>query len=223
MSAQAFEQLQVLMTGVDAAIARDVVRLIVAEGGHVVAADKEAARLARLERDLGLYRTSIETAQIDLGNQAEVRLWEASLGALGRLPHLMICCCGSRAKQPSRPTRPHQMIHPEDVSLSEHRARDCPALIAERVLRPALFLHAEPMRRTAFDRALAVVRHPTLHGVLARAPGRGVFNPASLIPYVRIASHVYSMRRQSDGEMTRGGRLRLAPPTDRPSGRANAA
>jgi hypothetical protein len=223
MSAQAFEQLQVLMTGVDAAIARDVARLIVAEGGRVVAADKEAAKLTRLERDLGLYRTSIETAQIDLGNQADVRLWEASLGAARRLPHLMICCCGSPAEQLSRPKSPRQITQLHDVSLGEHRARNCPALIAERVLQPALFLHAEPMRRTAFDRALAVVRHPTLRGVLARAPGRSVFNPASLIPYVRIASHVYSMRRLPDGEMTKGGRLRLAPPTDKPSGRANAA
>ena len=70
MSVQAFEKLQVLVTGVDAAIARDVARLIVSEGGNVVAADKDAGKLAGLERDLGLYRTPIETAQIDLASQA---------------------------------------------------------------------------------------------------------------------------------------------------------
>jgi NAD(P)-dependent dehydrogenase (short-subunit alcohol dehydrogenase family) len=223
MSAQAFEKLQVLVTGVDAAIARDVARLIVADGGAVIAADKDAAKLARLERDLGLYRTSIEAAQIDLANASEVRLWEASLSAFGRLPHLTICCCGSPAGRVARPGSLRHTSQPTDVSIGEHKGRNCPALVAERILQPALFLHAEPLRHSAFDRALAVIRHPTLRGVLSRAPGRGVFNPAGLIPYVRIASHVYSMRRQLDSETTRGGRLRLVPPSDKPAGRPNAA
>jgi hypothetical protein len=101
--------------------------------------------------------------------------------------------------------------------------RDCPAVVAERILQPTLFLHAESLRQSVFDRALAVIRHPTLRGVLSRAPGRGVFNPAGLIPYVRIASHVYSIRRQPDGESPGEGRLRLVPPSGNPPGRANAA
>jgi NAD(P)-dependent dehydrogenase (short-subunit alcohol dehydrogenase family) len=223
MSAQAFEKLQVLMTGVDAAIARDVARMIVSEGGSVVAADRDAAKLTRLERDLGLYRASIETAQIDLASPAEVRLWEASLSAFGRLPHLMICCCADIVGRGSRETTHKTVTQPKDVALSEHKARNCPAVLAERILQPTLFLHAEALRHSAFDRAIAVVRHPTLRGVLARTPARGVFNPAGLIPYVRIASQVYSVRRQLDGETTRGGRLRLVPPSDKPSRRASAA
>jgi NAD(P)-dependent dehydrogenase (short-subunit alcohol dehydrogenase family) len=223
MSAQAFEKLQVLVTGVDAAIARDVARMIVSEGGIVVAADRDGAKLARLGRDLGLYRVSIEAAQVDLASPTEVRLWEASLSAFGRLPHLVICCCAAAVGRASRARDASAMTQPTDVSLSEHKSRNCPAVIAERVLAPALFLHAEPLRHTAFDRAIAVIRHPTLRGVLARTPGRGVFNPAGLIPYVRIASQVYSMRRQLDGETTRNGRLRLIPPADKPPGRASAA
>jgi hypothetical protein len=222
MSLQAFEKLQVLVTGVDAAIARDVVRVIVCEGASVIAADKDAAKLARLDRDLGLFRTPVETAQIDLSSPAEMRLWEASLSGSGRLPHLMICCCGG-AGGPAGRKGAGQVAQPSDVALSEHRRPNCPGLLAERLLQPALFLHAEPLRQSVFDRALAVIRHPTLRGVLARTPGRGVFNPAGLVPYVRIASHVYSMRRQLDGAPNKDGRLRLVAPSEKPGGRADAA
>ena len=84
--------------------------------------------------------------------------------------------------------------------LSEARRQRCPAAIAERVLQPTLFLHAEPTRRSVFDRALAVLRHPTLRGLLERAPGRSVFSAERAVPYVRIASQLYSLRRQIDGE-----------------------
>jgi len=222
MSPQAFEKLQVLVTGVDAAVARDVVRLIVGEGGSVVAADKDAAKLSRLDRDLGLFRTPVETAQVDLASQAEMRLWEASLRGFGRLPHLMICCCAAGRPAGHEPN-PREVARPSDISLSEQKIRNCPGEIAERVLQPALFLHAQPLRQSVFDRALAVIRHPTLRGVLARGPGRGLFHPAGLIPYVRIAAHVYSVRRQLDGEPARGGRLRLVPPSPKPPRRADAA
>jgi hypothetical protein len=221
MSAQVFEKLQVLVTGVEAAVARDVVRLIVGEGGSVLAADKDTAKLARLDRDLGLFRTPVETAQVDLASQAEMRLWEASLKGLGRLPHLMICCCGA-ARPVTRQADSPEVVQPSDVALSEHKVRNCPAILAERVLQPALFLHAQALRQSVFDRALAVIRHPTLRGVLARGPGRGVFNPAGQIPYVRIASHVYSVRRQLDAQSFRSGRLRLVPAQTPPS-RADAA
>src|SRR5580698_7458187 len=217
------EKLQVLVTGVDAAIARDIVRLVVAEGASVIAADKDAAKLARLDRDVGLYRTRVETAAIDLGNSGEVKLWEASLRAFGRLPHLMICCCGSPACQaePAKPAqRPRRTA--DDVSLSEQKVRGCSAHVAQQILAPTLFLHAEPLRRSAFNRALSVLRHPTLRGVLDRAPGRGVFNPEAAIPYVRIASHLYSMRRQTDGETAPQGRVRFIAPAGK-AGRRDAA
>ena len=227
MSAPVLEKLQVLVTGVDAAIARDVARLVASDGASVVAADRDQAKLARLQRDLGLYRTQIETAAVDLGSQAEVRLWEASLAGLGRLPHLLICCCGSPASQTSGGQASgddrgaSSRLH--DVTLSEGRRRACPALIAERVLRPTLFLHAEPTRRSVFDRALAVLRHPTLRGLLERAPGRSVFSPDQAIPYVRIASQIYSLRRQIDGDGPPPGRIRLIPPNDAPPRQADAA
>ena len=228
MNALVLEKLQVVVTGVDAAIARDVARLVVDEGASVIAADRDPARLARLERDLGLYRTRIETAPVDLGSQAEVRLWEESLAAFGRLPHVMICCCGSPTPQvaasgaPSK-TEPRRGGQPEDVTLSEGRRPRCPATIAERVLQPTLFLHAEPTRRTVFDRALAVLRHPTLRGLLERAPGRSVFSPEQQVPYVRIASELYSLRRAIDGEPPSGGRIRLIPPDGASPSQADAA
>ncbi|HEX3407829.1 MAG TPA: SDR family NAD(P)-dependent oxidoreductase, partial [Caulobacteraceae bacterium] len=151
MNAPVLEKLQVVVTGVDAAIARDVARLVAGEGASVIAADRDPARLARLERDLGLYRTQVETAVVDLGSQAEVRLWEESLAAFGRLPHVMICCCGASAPPTgsSPPTRAAARSgQPDDVALSEGRRPRCPAAIAERVLQPTLFLHAEPTRRS---------------------------------------------------------------------------
>ena len=226
MNAPALDKLQVLVTGVDAWIARDVARLVVAEGASVIAADRNDAALERLARDLGLFRTKIETAPVDLGSVAEVRLWEESLSAFGRLPHVMICCCGSpdRAWQ-ARPPASADVSRgaPDAVTLSENRRKRCPAEIAQRVLKPALFLHAEPTRRSVFDRALAVLRHPTLRGLLERAPGRGVFSPERAIPYVRIASELYSLRRAVDGEPAPGGRIRLIPPDGASPSRADAA
>jgi hypothetical protein len=225
MSAHAFEKLQVLVTGLDAAIARDVARMIVSEGGSVLAADKDAAKLSRLERDLGLYQTSIESAQIDLASPAEVKLWQGALSAFDSLPHLMICCCcaAAAAGRRSRATIRAADAQPTDVALSENKARSCPAVLAQRVLQPALFVHADALRHSAFDPAIAVIRHPTLRGVLARAPAGRVFSPTGVIPYVRIASQVDSVRRHLDGETTPGGRLRLVPPSDKPSRRASAA
>ncbi|HEY1426951.1 MAG TPA: hypothetical protein VGF50_09795 [Caulobacteraceae bacterium] len=230
MNPPALDKLQVLVTGVEAAIARDVARLVAAEGARVMAADGDVGRLMRLQRDLGLFRTQVETATVDLASPAEVRLWEESLSAFGRLPHVMICCCGSQP--PAQPAggkaaaqaAPPRGAAPEDVTLSEGRRRRCPAQIAERVLKPALFLHAEPTRRSVFDRALAVLRHPTLRGLLARAPGQGVFSPERAIPYVRIASELYSLRRAIDGEPPPGrGRIRLLPPDGASARHADAA
>ena len=219
MNAPAFDKLQVLVTGVDAVIARDVARLVAGDGASVMAADADIGRLARLQRDLGLFRTEIETAQVDLASPAEVRLWEESLSAFGRLPHVMICCCGAVVSSP-RPSGREAAAQspsarrgePDDVSLSEGRRRRCPAQIAERMLKPALFLHAEPTRRSVFDRALSVLRHPTLRGLLARAPGQGLFSPERTVPYVRIASELYSLRRATDGDPPAGRRIRLLPP-----------
>ena len=223
MLAKPLEKLHVLVTGVHAAVARDVVRLLAQDGGRVIAADRDPDALDRLACDIGLYRTEIEVAQVDLGAPSEVKLWEATLAAFERRPHLMICCCGSPAHHLSASARRDSAAAPDDVALSEQSDGRCLAAVAERILRPALFLHAEPLRHSAFNRALAVLRHPTLRGVLERSPGRGLFNPSSAIPYVRVASHLYALRRPIDGEPPGDRRARLvSPPTPTP-GRANAA
>ncbi|HEY1752530.1 MAG TPA: hypothetical protein VGG29_14825 [Caulobacteraceae bacterium] len=212
MTALALDKLQVLVTGVDAGAARDVVRLAVCDGASVLAADADAEKLARLQRDLGLYRVKVETAVVELGSESQVRLWEMSLGARGRLPHLMICCCGSPACAPRQAKAPSRAA---DVALAVRPSRGCPAQIAQGALQPTLFLHAEPLRRSVFDRALSVLRHPTLQGVLERAPGRGVFSPDAAIPYVRLASHVYSLSRDEGAAPSAPApRLRLVPPID---------
>jgi len=223
MLTQPLEKLHVLVTGVDAAIARDVVSLLAQDGASVIAADREPEALDRLQRDIGLYRAEISVAQVELAAPSEVGLWEASLAAFGRLPHLMICCCAAAAGHPAAADPDDASTQPDDVALRERSNGGCLAAVAERLLRPALFLHAEPLRRSAFDRALAVLRHPTLRGVLERSPGRGLFNPSVAIPYVRIASHLYALRRRTGGAPPEAGRMRLVPPSAPLSRRANAA
>jgi NAD(P)-dependent dehydrogenase (short-subunit alcohol dehydrogenase family) len=208
------DNLQVLVTGVDAAASRDVVRLLVAEGASVIAADADGEKLSRLERDAGLYRTHIETTEIDLADSVEVRLWEDALRAFRRLPHMIICCCGLAWARKGGAAEPPA----GDVGLSVRTIADCPARVAARILKPSIFLHAEPLRRSPINRALAL-RHPTLQGVLDRSPGRSsVFDTEAATPYVRIASRLYSLRRHPDGDPAQ---LRFT--TDSGAERADAA
>jgi NAD(P)-dependent dehydrogenase (short-subunit alcohol dehydrogenase family) len=217
------DRLYVLVTGVDAALARDVVRLLAEDGASVIAADPNVDALYRLGRDVGPFRAEIEVAQVDLESPRDVAVWKSTLVQFNRLPQLMICCCGAPAYHLGPSAHRARAAPPDDVALSERSDSGCLATVAEQVLRPALFLHAEPLRRSAFNRALAVLRHPTLRGVLERAPARRLFNPSSAIPDVRIASHLYALRRHIDGQPPVTRRIRLAPPSNPPSRRANAA
>ena len=217
------DKLQVLVTGLDAAIARDVVRLLAENGAAVIVADRNVDALYRLGRDVGPCRAGIELAQVDLESPRDVGLWESTLVQCNRHPHLMVCCCGAPAYHLGPPAHRAGAAPAEDVALTEGSDGGCLAALAERALRPALFLHAEPLRRSALNRAIAVLRHPTLRGVLERAPGRRPLNPSSAIPYVRIASHLYALRRQIDAEPPGAGQMRPAPPSVPHARRANAA
>jgi NAD(P)-dependent dehydrogenase (short-subunit alcohol dehydrogenase family) len=160
----------VLLAGADSPVARDVARALSLDGASVLAADPHPARLTALERDLGLYGVSVETCDIDLFSVAEVRLWEDVLRAFGRLPHLIVCCCG-------------------------HAGAACPGRIVGDMLRPPLFLHVEPPRTGALDRTLVKLKHPSLGSLLRRGPGDGLFNPRGVSPYVHIGSQLFSVRR----------------------------
>jgi NAD(P)-dependent dehydrogenase (short-subunit alcohol dehydrogenase family) len=211
------EQLQVLVTGVDAAIARDVVRLLVEEGASVVAADPDAAKLARLARDVGLCHPRFETAVVDLADAGEVRTWETRLRRFGRAPELIVCCCGSPACAggAARRARPSPAVR--DVALGERSSAGCRADAAAHILQPTLFLHAEPLRRSVFDRAISVLRHPTLRGLIERVPVLAGLGPAS--PYAQGQSRTASL----DGAGRSRPRLRLVSPSDASPERADAA
>ena len=220
MTALALEKLQVLVTGVEAAIARDVVRLLVEEGASVIAADRDRNKLIQLDRDVGLYRARLETAVVELASYGEVKLWEERLRAFSRAPQLIVCCCGSPACTASTSKRPRRATPACDVALGEQRVAGCPAAAAAvRILQPTLFLHAEPLRRSVFDRAISVLRHPTLRGLMERAPGRGGALPQSALPYARGASG----RSQIDREPHAKGPLRLVSTSDAARKRADAA
>lgn len=185
MGALALVSLNVLVTGVEASLSRDVVRLFSGQGASVMAADADARKLGRLERDVSLYRACVEAAPINTASVSELRLFEENLRLLGKLPHVMICCC------PAHKAR-------RQVGTAKSSAV-CAGALAAQILQPSLFLHLEPNRAGLLGRALSVLAHPTLLAVLERKPGRGIFNPDAFTPYVRIASHIYSLRRQMDG------------------------
>jgi NAD(P)-dependent dehydrogenase (short-subunit alcohol dehydrogenase family) len=219
MLAPSSDKPHVLVTGVDAAAARDVVGLLAESGASVTAADHDAETLRRLARDVGPYRAEVGVARVDLGSPRDVGLWQATLASRNRLPHLMICCCGGApAWRHGASTQRASTGLPNDVALGE-ASNGCPAALAERVLRPALFVHAEPLRSSGFNPALAVLRHPTLRGLLERWREDGVCNSSSAIAYVRIASHV-AARHQTGAAPSR---IRLSPPAAPHSRRANAA
>jgi hypothetical protein len=179
MGALALETLHVLVTGVEASQSRDVVRLFSLHGAAVTAADRDVRALSRLHRDVSLYRAKLETAPINLGSTSELRAFDDHLRMVGRLPHVLVCCCAVPG-------------------------RECVGALAGQVLQPSLFLHAEPTGRGAVGRAIASLRHPTLLSVLGREPGRGIFSPHAVTSRVRIASSTYTLRRQIDMASTDG-------------------
>jgi hypothetical protein len=206
------DKLKVLVTGVDTAIARDVVRLVAAEGASVVAADPDTGKLAQLDADVGLCRTRVATTAIDLASPVGVRLWQETQPACDLRPHLMICCCGAPRAGRGRSAQAG------DVTLSEQAPAHCPALAAARVLQPTLFLHAQPLRHSVFDRAISVLRHPTLRGVLERSQAGGA---DAVAPYLRPAASPSHSRRPESADARPGGTFRLTPDPAPP--RADAA
>jgi CheY-like chemotaxis protein len=208
----ALDKLRVMVIGLDAAVARDVVRLLASEGAEVVAADASAAKLALLEEDLAPHGQPIETAWVDLASDTQLRRWRLRgwQDAQPRAFDLIVCCCGAPARDSALSGAVVCEAGPADVALGDHANPDCPALAAQRVLQPTLFLHAEPLRRAAFDRALAVLRHPTLRGLLERRFIGEQPTAAGALPYMRIAAHVYSLCREADAAPAR---LTLVPPS----------
>lgn len=169
------DNLQVLVTGVGSSISRDAVRALADQGAMVTAIDGDADRLARFERDLSLYRTQVQATYLDLGKASEVRVFEKNLRFFGRLPHVLVCCCDSAGMQAGT------------CACASNTAAD--------ILQPSLFLHAAPVARSRVRRRLSTFGRPTLTNLLARRPGRGLFEPYARIPFVRLGSHLYSLSR----------------------------
>ncbi|MDB5431141.1 MAG: hypothetical protein JWP35_2257 [Caulobacter sp.] len=159
---------QVLLTGAGAPITCDVVRLLATEDALVTAADENAAVLARLQRDLGLYRTTVKTALVDLQNLTEMRLFADNLQGLGLLPHLIICCCDGK---------------------------NCPADLAASLLQPSLFVHALPIARWRLLRLVDAMSIPSLPQLLDQRRLRGMPLLRDRSVRVSIAGHPFSVDR----------------------------
>ena len=163
------DQLEVLVVGVEELISRDVIRALVAERAIVTAAACDERSLAHLQRDLGLYRTAVNIAAIDLYSSAEMRLYADNLRGQQRLPHLVVCCSN---RSPS------------------------PATLAQSCLLPSLALDVLPQPATRLGRAVASLNIPTLPALLDRPRHRGLFDPDTGPQRVLIGSHVFALRRR---------------------------
>jgi hypothetical protein len=192
MGALALSKLHVLITGAGASISRDAARLLASHGASVMAADPDARVLARLARDVSLYGAAIETAILNLGSASAIRVADDHLRLTGRSPHVVICCCGQDGEA-------------------------CSGALAARVLQPSLFLQLAPRPRGRLARAIEQLKHPTLVQLLARKPGRGVFDPNTEIPFVRIASHLYALKKGCEATPETSAAAPVAPTSRRRS------
>lgn len=194
MSRSRLDGLKVLVVGIEALISRDVVRALVADGAHATAAS-DARAVASLQRDLGVYRTTVAAAPVELSSPSEMRLFAENLKGLGALPHLIVCCCQDGC-----------------------RGGACPTSLAAPWLEPTLVLHAAPRPRSWLARALARWRAPTLPVALER---QGLFNPAAGPRPVRIGPHPFVLSRWEPPPADRRAPApRRAPPRRRPKAAA---
>jgi len=162
------DHLEVLVVGVEELISRDVVRALVADGAIVTAAARDERSLAHLQRDLGLYRTAVNIAAIDLFSSSEMGLFADNLRGQHRLPHLVVCCS---LRNPS------------------------PAALALSLLQPSLVLDVMPAPATRLGRAVATLNIPSLPALLDRPWRHGLFGPDRNPQRVLIASHLFALRR----------------------------
>ena len=168
MSGGRLEGLQVLVTGIEPLCSRDVVRDLLAERAQVTAAHGEDQVLRRLQRDLGLFRTTVGVASVDLFSPSEVRLFEDNLRGQGGLPHMIVCCC---------------------------EGAECPAALAASLLQPSLVLHATPATGTRLERALFALRTASLPALIQQVRRNGDFDLHTRPKLVSIAGHVFSLHR----------------------------
>jgi hypothetical protein len=162
------KDVQVLLTGAASKITCDVVRQLTREDAQVTVADQSEPVLARLQRDLGLFRTPVKTAHVDLMNYTEMRLFADNLRALGALPHLIICCCDGM---------------------------DCPARLAASLLQPSLFVHALPIARWRLLGMVDALSIPSLPHLLDQRRARGMLPLQDRSRRVSIAGHPFSVDR----------------------------
>jgi hypothetical protein len=196
MSRNRLDGLQVLVVGVEALISREVVRELVAEGARVTAAADDRVALSRLQRDLGLYRTTVSLAPIDLTSRAEMHAFADTLQRQERMPHMVVCCCGGEG---------------------------CPAGLAVALLAPSLMLHVLPLPGSRLGRAVASLHIPTLPALVGRAQGGGLFDPGPGPQRALIGGQVFDFHRDETAAdaapVHRLGARRRGPATSRPAPR----
>ena len=188
MSGRRLEGLQVLVTGISEQISRAVVYALVSEGALVTAADCDEGVLGRLLRDLGLYRATADVAEIDLFNASEMRLFAANMQGLGRLPHVIVCCCRDEA---------------------------CPAALAASLLRPSLTLHTFPCAGARLRRVVVGMGIPSLPDLIERNRRRRVLDPGSWPRRVSIGRHVFGLRHGDEPPARTSSGTHHSPPTTR--------
>jgi hypothetical protein len=173
MSDNRLAGLQILATGIESLMSREVVRLLVSEGAVVTAADRDERALNRFQRDLGLYRTSALLAPIDLFSKSEMQLFAQNMQYLGRLPHLIVCCCEKAA---------------------------CPATLAAWLMQPSFLLHASPRGCARLPRIISEINIPSLCDLLATQRQPALFDPRARPRRTSIAGYVFDLTWHDAGQ-----------------------
>jgi len=182
------EGLRVTVFGLRDHISRDTVHYLVRKRAIVTVAG-QACEVELLRRDLELLNTQVSLAPLDIIDEAEVRLVTDSLRALGKLPHVIVCCCAGG---------------------------DCPIPIVGPVMQPSLVLHLAANGLMEPRRGRPALAARTLAALLNDS---GLFDPARALAKVRLGLRLFDVSRRDavpDGRTLRhqlGAADRPPPPS----------
>lgn len=180
------EGLRVTVFGLRNHVSRDAVRDLVRQKANVTVAGKPG-EVELLRRDLELLKTKVNLAPLDTISMPEIQLMTDSLRALGKLPHVVVCCCSGG---------------------------DCTASVVVPVMQPTLSLHLAGNGAAGSGRSRPAFAARTLASLLNDP---GLFDPARTLSRVRLGRRLFDVSRRDaifDSRASRrqlGGADRSAP------------
>ena len=159
------EGLRVIVFGLRHHVSRDTVRYLVSNRADVTVAGP-VGEVELLRRDLELMNTQVNLAPLDAISDSEIRLMTDSLRGLGKLPHVIVCCCAGG---------------------------DCSMSVVVPVMQPTLMLHLAAIGSMGPGRGGPAVAAKTLAALLNDP---GLFDPARALSKVRLGRRLFDVSRR---------------------------